>query len=599
MTPRHNTHTPNPADQRVLLGDRVLTSIVVDFAYAFGTFAARVVRGTPVGPAVLQVGIGTGLGTAPLSPFVPVAGQQAIADLTARLAAANGAVAAADLASPADVSLARQDVVFCGVLVDAENVTRHDPSAPGAAPCLLRADVASMAWLLPGVILRGTALAPVTFVVPWRMPAALFWIVIVSALATAFAAAVVIAVVHVRRRTRSLRAAAPALLIIMACGCLVVAAELVYDVLTYAQAPPPERCGVGVVLCGIGFALFYGALIAKQYRVHRIFNNRTLHRVELGDVTMIAMALGIAVAQGIFLAVVSALAPRAPHAIFIPVGTAGGGYTVQRCIAASPIAADALMHFSGVLALAYGAVLAHRTRAVTPLYSESRHIAMWCVFTRQRGTVSESRGHAVCRRRSQTLPCLRYPPFRSITVIILCELSGFVLTFADDAASFQLPSVYWIAVLTRMGVIPMGECRPDGPPGGCLPNRRRRIVVRAAAPGCRALPRAPALPSTCSMSRHRIRPQARVRLVWRRAEQRPLRGFRRSDGRGGACACGRRSPPNTTYDHRHCLRVRAHWWHARAQPRACAAAGCGGWRRGPAGRPPRHRPPASTRRAAQ
>jgi basic membrane lipoprotein Med (substrate-binding protein (PBP1-ABC) superfamily) len=435
-------------NERLLLGDRVLVSAVFNLAPIYVEFARRIVVGDPFGPDSYMGGLGAGVDLTAMSPLVPIAAQREV-DRLAALSRASSL-----------------EEIFCGDILDAgtsstppavrlngtTGQTRAGMAAhvvgEGGRLCLADADINSMLWVVQGVDYRGRYVPPPKAVGPtpvaWLLPQSLAAGIAILPAFVFLLAAVSAVGVWLHRRMDVVRYSSPPFLFIINIGAALFGAVLLKDALV--DPVTTDSCVASLWGSGIAFALLFGSLFAKTYRVHRLFNNRKLKRLKLNSAYVLRIVAGIVVVEIVLLIAIHFLFPREAVTTVVldplavrAAATAGGGSGAPSssggtiyvaCMGAASSGNGAFssgvrgtdgMNVLWALHLAFlfwGAYLAFRTRDVPFAGNEAAWMAM------------------------------------AIYNVVVCEILAVILTATSDASGGGLGVMQHAVSIIRFGVPP-------------------------------------------------------------------------------------------------------------------------------------------------
>ncbi|KAJ3181007.1 hypothetical protein HDU87_001657 [Geranomyces variabilis] len=187
------------------------------------------------------------------------------------------------------------------------------------------------------------------------------------------------AMVHVWRDRPAIKALSPFFMMIMSVGM-----ELAYaTIFTSLGEPKTLNCNLRTWLFGIAFAIVLGCLIAKTYRIWRVFANERLAS-PLGIAQILRMAGAFTVGEAFILAVWSGYSPLQPLMV---TNKLDGTYTYScQSVTGNSGFIAAIFIYNGLL-LAVATYLAVGTRNVPSKYSEAKYIAftvysllIWCTL---------------------------------------------------------------------------------------------------------------------------------------------------------------------------------------------------------------------------
>ncbi|KAJ3155533.1 hypothetical protein HDU89_006497 [Geranomyces variabilis] len=187
------------------------------------------------------------------------------------------------------------------------------------------------------------------------------------------------ALVYVWRDRPTIKALSPFFMMIMSVGM-----ELAYaTIFTSLGEPKTLNCNLRTWLFGIAFAIVLGCLIAKTYRIWRVFANERLAS-PLGVAQILRMAGAFTVGEAFILAVWSGYSPLKPMLV---TNKLNGSYTyVCESTTGNSGFIAAIFLYNGLL-LAVATYLAVGTRNVPSKYSEAKYIAftvysllIWCTL---------------------------------------------------------------------------------------------------------------------------------------------------------------------------------------------------------------------------
>eukprot|EP00753_Platysulcus_tardus_P014545 PLAT4394.1.p1 GENE.PLAT4394.1~~PLAT4394.1.p1 ORF type:complete len:844 (-),score=335.09 PLAT4394.1:94-2625(-) len=154
---------------------------------------------------------------------------------------------------------------------------------------------------------------------------------------------------------------------------------------TRSDADFAARCTAKLWLLNIGFSLGFGALFAKTYRVHRIFNNKNLRKVKMHDSTLLSYVGVLQLCTVFLLTLWSALSPQQKQLLVqqaADVLRSGRQVdnVVQQCSSADSNWQFVLYAYDGVLLL-FGGWLTFQVRHVrVKSMNDSKLIGM-CLYT--------------------------------------------------------------------------------------------------------------------------------------------------------------------------------------------------------------------------
>jgi 2',3'-cyclic-nucleotide 2'-phosphodiesterase (5'-nucleotidase family) len=128
-------------------------------------------------------------------------------------------------------------------------------------------------------------------------------------------------------------------------------------------------CYTYAVLCDLSFILQFGSLFIKNYRINKIFNNRTMKVVKVTDLDLLQMLGVLLIGAMVVLAFALALDPfqRVPLSV--------SGYAANACGTKSGSAMGVqLVVILNMLFLSWGCYLSYKTRNVHADFNESFYI---------------------------------------------------------------------------------------------------------------------------------------------------------------------------------------------------------------------------------
>ena len=369
------------ADERTELGDNVLISVIFNLAPIYAEFVRRMITGAAFGPDSYMGGLGAGVDITAMSSKVPLATQREVTRLAAL--------------SRLDDTL---EEVFCGTLTDSNNVVRlngvngatssNEPSVIGdqGKYCLSNKDINSMKWVLNGVTDKGKYNPPPKPVGPvptaWEMPVSLEIGILVLPIVIFIIAILSSVLVIVYRKTDVIRYSSPLFLFIINIGACLFGAVLIKDAIYHPLTT--TSCVANLWGSGIAFALLFGSLFAKTYRVHRLFNNKKLKRLRLNVYFVLRIIGLILIAEISVLLAIYFLFPREATLLTVSsissslIGGGGGGpisntagITYYACTGTRGVDGFTVLYALHLILLVWGAYLAYRTRDVPFAFNEA------------------------------------------------------------------------------------------------------------------------------------------------------------------------------------------------------------------------------------
>jgi basic membrane lipoprotein Med (substrate-binding protein (PBP1-ABC) superfamily) len=368
------------ADERQTLGDHILMSVMFQFAPIYVEFVSRIVSGRAFGPDSYSGGLSRGVEITSMSQQVPLAAQHEANRL-------------GDAMREADDLLEK---VFCvpstGYLLDSTGRTVLNGSHPpedaqfgglGADPsiCMGLGTINSMNWVLSSVSLLGTFVAPekplppvLTPLLITKLAAGLMGTLGILVLMVAVACTLGIIVFET---ADAIRYSSPIFLQIINLGACGMGAALAWS----AFAPQtPSKCVGKMWISGLSFALLFGSLFCKTYRVHVLFNNKRLKHLRITANQVLRMVFGIFVLEVIVLVALSVLFPRtliadltSPEDDGTYIDVCGPGESV---FGSAWVDGYLLLNLIHLVLLIWGAYLAYRTKNVPLGFNESRFVGM-------------------------------------------------------------------------------------------------------------------------------------------------------------------------------------------------------------------------------
>lgn len=367
------------ADERTELGDNVLISVIFNLAPIYAEFVRRMITGAAFGPDSYMGGLGAGVEITSMSAKVPLAAQQEVTRLAAL--------------SRLDDTL---EEVFCNTLIDSNGNVRLNGNSGATYTnvasvigdsgkyCLSNTDINSMRWVLQGVTDKGKYNPPPKPVGPapsaWEMSATLVVGIMVLPIIIFIIAILSSVLVIVYRKTDVIRYSSPLFLFIINIGACLFGAVLIKD--AFYHPLTTTSCVANLWGSGLAFALLFGSLFAKTYRVHRLFNNKKLKRLRL-NVYFVLRIIGIILIGEIsILLAIHFLFPR--ESVFLSVSSISTGFrtdsvpsstntgiTYYACTGTRGVDGFTVLYAIHLILLVWGAYLAYRTRDVPFAFNEA------------------------------------------------------------------------------------------------------------------------------------------------------------------------------------------------------------------------------------
>lgn len=200
------------------------------------------------------------------------------------------------------------------------------------------------------------------------------------------ACVVVALILFIKKDTKLIRAASIKFCLLSLFGAALMFAEA----LTVVDYPREEiHCSLQVWTYNIGFAILFGALFAKEWRISKIFNNVQLTRVAISDKDLFAYTGGIVGAMATIMIVWQVVNPvpvkeemesvvteTKYQEITTTTVSSYCGFTEEE----SKYFYYVAMFFKALL-LAWGVMLCVQTRSVTDIFNESKQIALAVYLT--------------------------------------------------------------------------------------------------------------------------------------------------------------------------------------------------------------------------
>ena len=314
-------------DGRKTQGDNVLLSYLLPTEVIYSEFIQRMIEDKPIGPETWSRGLGFGVELTELSPFVPLVVQ---AEYLKRLT----------------ITRTRDNIeeIFCGTLIDNHGIVRLNSTngstysgIPGVLGegnhiCLSHQDIYTMDWVLDNVYYppQGVSCGDSNTQSNYKHTHCGIWVppyqikdeeVIIPfqmsnefLIAVTFPPGIIISLVCIFtifiiwfRKTRTIRFASPAFLIATNIGALLYAFSPL--LLTYTSKWSNNLCLSHTWTQGVGFALLFGALFVKMYRVHRLFNNKKLKRIHMRDLDVGRLLGYVVVCEIVLLLIITYIFP--------------------------------------------------------------------------------------------------------------------------------------------------------------------------------------------------------------------------------------------------------------------------------------------------
>ena len=193
-------------------------------------------------------------------------------------------------------------------------------------------------------------------------------------------------ILFIKKDTKLIRAAS-----IKFCLLSLVGAALMFaEALTVVDYPREDlHCSLQVWTYNIGFAILFGALFAKEWRISKIFNNVQLTRVAISDKDLFAYTGGIVGAMAVIMVVWQIVNPVPVKKEYESVVTETKYQEITTTTVSSYCGFTeedskyfyyVAMFFKALL-LAWGVMLCVQTRSVTDIFNESKQIALAVYLT--------------------------------------------------------------------------------------------------------------------------------------------------------------------------------------------------------------------------
>ncbi|CAM0138971.1 unnamed protein product [Umbelopsis sp. WA50703] len=149
--------------------------------------------------------------------------------------------------------------------------------------------------------------------------------------------------------------------------------ELIGFMLTYANVilmigvPTTITCYLSPVVFNLGFVLVLGNMVAKNFRIYRIFNNIFITRTVITDVQLIKASGGIVAASMLITGISLVVAPPSPTAVTV---SSTQYYWNCDTTSSAKVPFQALEATFSALLVAFATFLAYKTRLVGVNYSK-------------------------------------------------------------------------------------------------------------------------------------------------------------------------------------------------------------------------------------
>ena len=193
-------------------------------------------------------------------------------------------------------------------------------------------------------------------------------------------------ILFLKKDTKLIRAASIKFCLLSLFGAALMFAEA----LTVVDYPREElHCSLQVWSYNLGFAILFGALFAKEWRISKIFNNVQLTRVAISDKDLFAYTGGIVGVMVVILAVWQVINPVPVKFEYEAVITETKYQEITTTTVSSYCGFTeedskyfyyVAMFFKALL-LAWGVMLCVQTRSVTDIFNESKQIALAVYLT--------------------------------------------------------------------------------------------------------------------------------------------------------------------------------------------------------------------------
>ncbi|KAG2171444.1 hypothetical protein INT43_009105, partial [Umbelopsis isabellina] len=149
--------------------------------------------------------------------------------------------------------------------------------------------------------------------------------------------------------------------------------ELIGFMLTYANVilmigvPTTITCYVSPIVFNLGFVLVLGNMVAKNFRIYRIFNNIFITRTVITDIQLIKASGGIVAASMLIAGISLVVAPPTPTAVVV---SSTQYYWSCDTTSSAKVPFQALEATFSALLVAFATFLAYKTRLVGVNYSK-------------------------------------------------------------------------------------------------------------------------------------------------------------------------------------------------------------------------------------
>ena len=169
------------------------------------------------------------------------------------------------------------------------------------------------------------------------------------------------------RKKALIRASQPGMLYVMFLGAVLAAGR----VLVAAMEITDATCSVGLWLGHLGFALIFGSLLVKTWRIHRIVNNRTLTKIKITQADVLRILNVLILILCVYLTFLTVFGK--PHSTFFTEHESNRETRYPRCSFENAHFHSALF-VAEALSLLYGVRLCWLTKDVPDAINESKYI---------------------------------------------------------------------------------------------------------------------------------------------------------------------------------------------------------------------------------
>jgi hypothetical protein len=274
--------------------------------------------------------------------------------------------------------------VFCGdAFVDVGGATRFNAStSTTGSRCLSVGAINSMGWSLQGIVHYGRYVAP-------KIPGPVEWIGTPPVLAALLGTAVLTLLLSlsafvfivVYRRLMVVRLASPVFLAVLTFGTTIMGSWLIVTAWASRRGHlSTEFCNAIVWVSGTSFALVFGSLCAKVWRISALVNNKKLKRLRITSQAVARLILFVLVAELVLLLVLHFVFPRVAEirTLVEEDGMTRTAFCVCSAKDGNPgqIDGHVILKAGHLILLAWGALLAFTTRNAPIAFNESRWMAL-------------------------------------------------------------------------------------------------------------------------------------------------------------------------------------------------------------------------------